>query len=245
MARIQTLLVFLLASIHTTLAAYLTVKIPASQLLANPSLLPPKTHATLEASGAPLRALLTRSNKFVFPHVGPGSYLLSVHCRDYFFEPLRIDVGTDEQGVEFVKSWQTFRGNEWDNKGERRGEGVGNIGKEGEMLEAKVEVEVRALGGKEYYQQRQGFSALSLFKNPMILMAIFSLGLIVGMPYLLENMDPESRAEFEEMQKQHTVAANPAASLQNFDLAGWMAGSKPTTPSAEQQKNAPGARRKA
>jgi hypothetical protein len=30
-------------------------------------------------------------------------------------------------------------------------------------------------------------SVLSLFKNPMILMAIFSLGLIVGMPYLLEN----------------------------------------------------------
>lgn len=30
-------------------------------------------------------------------------------------------------------------------------------------------------------------NAMSLFKNPMILMAIFSLGLIVGMPYLLEN----------------------------------------------------------
>ncbi len=59
----------------------------------------------------------------------------------------------------------------------------------------------------------------------MILMALFSLAMIVGMPYLLENMDPESRAEFEQMQKQNPLAnaANPAAAL-NFDFASWMAG---------------------
>ncbi|KAK5122687.1 hypothetical protein LTR16_003987 [Cryomyces antarcticus] len=67
---------------------------------------------------------------------------------------------------------------------------------------------------------------LSFFKNPMILMALFSLVLIVGMPYMMENMDPETRAEFDEMQKKSPLASpdNPAARLQNFDLAGWMAG---------------------
>ena len=60
----------------------------------------------------------------------------------------------------------------------------------------------------------------------MILMAIFSLAMIVGMPYLLENMDPESRAEFEQIQKQNPLAnaANPATALGNFDFASWMAG---------------------
>jgi hypothetical protein len=37
---------------------------------------------------------------------------------------------------------------------------------------------------------------MSLFKNPMILMAVFSLGLIVGMPYLLENSKYLSQSSF-------------------------------------------------
>jgi hypothetical protein len=32
-------------------------------------------------------------------------------------------------------------------------------------------------------------SVISLFKNPMILMAVVSLGLIVGMPYLMDNRE--------------------------------------------------------
>lgn len=210
------------------------------------------------------------------------------------FEGLRVDVGGVEaeneaegegEGImgvagkerdgrgELVQVWQTFRGNEWDNKGEMRGVGRG-----------RVVAEVRAVAGKEYYQERSGckcerligrrnrdfadgdvcaVSVLSFLKSPMILMALFSLGLIVGMPYLMENskfpcspshslfvpislittctmnhilgiiltcasitVDPETRAEFEEMQKKSPLASanNPAAQLQNFDLASWMAG---------------------
>jgi hypothetical protein len=71
----------------------------------------------------------------------------------------------------------------------------------------------------------------------MILIALFSLGLIVGMPYLLENMDPETKAEFEAMQKQQGgIASNPAAAVQNFDLAGWMAGTSSPAPSTAVEK---------
>jgi ER membrane protein complex subunit 7 len=39
-------------------------------------------------------------------------------------------------------------------------------------------------------------------------------------------VDPETRAEFEEMQKKSPLnsAANPATQIQNFDFASWMAG---------------------
>jgi hypothetical protein len=71
-------------------------------------------------------------------------------------------------------------------------------------------------------------SILSFLKSPMILMALFSLAIIVGMPYLLDNMDPDARAEFEEIQKSSPLAnmnpANPTAALGNFDFASWMAG---------------------
>lgn len=140
----------------TTLSARLTIGIPPSQQLPNPSILPASTHATLQSVGAPISAQLTRANKFFFDDVPPGSYLLTVHCRDYFFEPLRIDVAKNETvpGGEYVTAWQTFRGNEWDNKGEIRGQGNGN---------EEVKIDVRSPGTKDYYQQRQGctFSPLT------------------------------------------------------------------------------------
>lgn len=89
-------------------------------------------------------------------------------------------------------------------------------------------------------------SPISFLKNPMILMAIVSMGLMFGMPYMMENstlhtqhrkmiggmtdtstVDPEMKEEFEEMQKNGVLGSgttNTAAQIQNFDLAGWMAG---------------------
>ncbi|KAF2454543.1 hypothetical protein BDY21DRAFT_353203 [Lineolata rhizophorae] len=220
----------LLLSLATPLthAARITFAVPSvSNLLDTPASLPPTTHATLHAFGDPLSAPLSRSGAFVFDDVKPGSYLLTVHCRDYAFEPLRVDVtgGAGKEGErqggseEMVSVWQTFRGNEWENKGERRGVGKGaGMG---------TVAEVRPVGRKEFYQERSGFSPLSFLKSPMILMALVTLLFVVGMPKLMENMDPETRAEFEEMQKKGplgTGGGNPANQIQNFDLASWMAG---------------------
>ena len=49
----------------------------------------------------------------------------------------------NSDGSQDVRSWTTFRGNEWDNKGESRGAGEG-----------RARVELRAVGKKEFYQQR-------------------------------------------------------------------------------------------
>ncbi|KAK7609467.1 hypothetical protein JOL62DRAFT_578682 [Phyllosticta paracitricarpa] len=168
----------LLSSSALVSAANITLSIGTAHS-AVPSLLGASTHATLHSAGPALSAPLRRDNSFAFADVAPGSYLLSVHSRDYAFENLRVDVGVEKkQGEvgqeEVVRAWQTFRGNEWDNRGEKRGEGRGG----------RANLEVRVMGGKEYYIQRGGFSPLSFLKNPMILMGLFSLGLIVGMPYI-------------------------------------------------------------
>ncbi|KAF2878185.1 hypothetical protein BDV95DRAFT_478493 [Massariosphaeria phaeospora] len=216
-------------------AARFMLHMPATQLL-NPSTLLSTTHATLQASGAPVDAHLTRSNSFNFNNVSAGSYLATVHCRDYVFEPLRIDVSMEEtvegsgELKEVVRAWQTFVGNEWDNKGESRGEGSNGL-----------VIEVKPLAPKYYYNERSGFAPLSFLKSPMILMALFSMVLIFGMPYLMENMDPETKAEFEEMQKKSPLSSgtNPAQQLQNFDLASWMAGKTETGVSSRGQSPAP------
>ncbi|CAO2648558.1 Nn.00g078250.m01.CDS01 [Neocucurbitaria sp. VM-36] len=204
-----------------TSAARFLLQIPNTALV-NPSTLPSTTHATLQSSGPLLNAYLTRSNTFNFNNISSGSYLATIHCRDYAFEPLRIDVGVDEavdgseDKKEVIKAWQTFLGNEWDNKGESRGEGGNGL-----------VVEVRPVTMKYFYQERQGFSPLSFLKSPMILMALFSMVLIFGMPKLMENMDPEMKQEFEDMQKNGVLGSgstNTAQQIQNFDLASWMAG---------------------
>lgn len=143
---------------------------------------------------------------------------MDVHCHTHAFAPLRVDVrdvtpdvvGDDQE----VQVWGTFRGNEWSNKGEvveaQRGDGIWTF-------------DVKVQGGKDYFIERQGFSPLGLLKNPMILIAGFSMLIVFGMPYIMDNMDPELKAEFEERQKvQPSAAANP---LQNFDAAAWLAGS--------------------
>jgi hypothetical protein len=131
-------------------AARFILLIPNTPLV-NPSSLPSTTHATLQSSGTPLDVYITRSNSFNFHNVSVGSYLATIHSRDFAFEPLRIDV-TLEEAVEGsgdkreqVHAWQTFIGNEWDNKGESRGEGGNGL---------VIEVQPRA--PKAYFQERAG-----------------------------------------------------------------------------------------
>lgn len=193
----QTCIVLFTSLAH---AAKLTVSIPSSSLIANPASLPPSTHAILIGSqGVAHDARLTRSNTLNFKDVTPGSYLLSVYTRDYQFPPFRVDVTLNEASTqELVQIWQTFRGNEWNNKGPKFGEGYG-----------EVTISLQPSAKKEFYQQRGGCKSqlvlrhtstwlfpiltivtvdvLSFLKSPMILMAVVSLGLVFGMPYLMEN----------------------------------------------------------
>lgn len=124
-----------------------TLHVPPSHLLPNPRALPPSTHATLTSLGANAAAYLTPSNAFLFRNVSEGSYLLDVHCSTHAFAPLRVDVlplvagdtGDAAAGLR-VKAWETYRGNDWDNKGEA-------VGADGRM-------EVRVLGAKAFFMER-------------------------------------------------------------------------------------------
>lgn len=92
------------------------------------------------------------------------------------FPPLRVDVTAEENKEPSISAWQTFRGNEWSNKGPQYGSG------QDELI-----VEVQPIGQKDFYQERQGFSIASFLKSPMILMALVSVLMIFGLPYLMDN----------------------------------------------------------
>lgn len=168
----------LLACVSLVSAARLTISIPGSHLLPNPSSLPSSTHAVLLGPpGVRYDTQIRRDNTFLFPDVPEASYLLSLHSRDFFFAPIRIDVNKSADGsAETISAWQTFRGNEWSNKGSTYGSGQDSL-----------TIDVRPAGLKEFYQTRGGFNLLGFLKSPMILMALVSVVMIFGLPYLMEN----------------------------------------------------------
>lgn len=167
-----------------------------------------------------------------------------MHSHSHAFAPLRVDVHPSSEAVpESVEAYQTFRGNEWANKGE-----VLRVVQDGGIWK----FDIRAGKEKEYFYERTGFSPLSILKSPMILIAIATMGIVFGMPYLMDNsesffslgfflgsswctvgeywlmeiVDPELRAEFEETQKKSPLSGGQSANaLQNFDAAAWLAGS--------------------
>ncbi|KAK5997837.1 hypothetical protein PT974_00200 [Cladobotryum mycophilum] len=201
----------LLALASLALSTSITLYLPPKP---NPFALPPATHATLSSLHKHLSAPLSAANTFVFHNVTPDSYLVDVHCPTDGFHPLRIDVAADGG----VAAWETYRGNEWGNKGEALVVRDASGGKG---------VEVRALGGKVFFLERPSFSILSILKSPMILMGLGTMGIVFGLPYLMDNMDPDMRAEFEEHQRSSPMNSimGGGGGPQNFDMAAYLAGS--------------------
>lgn len=96
----------------------------------------------------------------MFRNVTQGSYLLDIHCATHAFAPLRVDVspildGALEDGVPGhgevkleVKAWETYRGNDWGNKGEEAPRQKLGNNENGVVFGAKV------LGEKGYFMER-------------------------------------------------------------------------------------------
>ncbi|KAI4730836.1 hypothetical protein E4T49_01195 [Aureobasidium sp. EXF-10728] len=237
------------ALLSTCAATSLHLSISPSSSLLDLSNLPSSTHATLYGpSGKRATAPLRTDNSFIFTNLEEGEWLLDVHARDHVFPSLRVDVvdpvsilpiqqpGDGEAAQvdatpETVTVYLTHPSNKWGHLGAKIAASTAAL-----SSAEQLKVSVSAVAKRSFYEQRQGFDLLSFFKNPMILMGVLSMGLVFGMPYLMENMDEETKAEFAEIQKQGplgmaTGAAggpgqNTAQQIQNFDLAGWMAGKK-------------------
>ena len=116
--------------------------------------LPASTHATLTTLGDRYVAPLTASGDFVFHNLSEGSYLGDVHCSTHAFAPVRVDVAVGEEGEKvIVEGWETYRGNDWGNKGE--------------IAAAEGGVNVRCLGPKSYFMERPKCEFPLLFPLPV------------------------------------------------------------------------------
>ncbi|RMZ83961.1 hypothetical protein DV737_g1318, partial [Chaetothyriales sp. CBS 132003] len=173
-----------------------------------PTLLAAASYTVALATAVSLRIQIPASNLIPNPNALPASThatLTSAHGPTTLRTPLRKGsyLLFDEPVITLAA--ETYRGVKWSDHG------VNLVPSSGA---ANLTITAKVLGQKSFYETRQGFNILSLLKNPMILMGLFALVFTFGMPKLIENMDPETRQEYEEMQRKSPI----------FDLAGYLAG---------------------
>jgi len=136
-------------------------------------------------------------NYFTFYNVPTGVHLLNVHSHIYHFSQIKIQIleGEEPKCIEYVYPGATKR-------------------------PTSHPLNLVAHANYQYFEPRPTFSPFVLFKNPMILVMIFSIGMMVVMPQMMKNLDPEQK---EQMKKQMEMQSNPTEMLSQ--MWGEMSGS--------------------
>ena len=132
-------------------SATLTIKVPG-----NLPPLPASSRATLSTLGATFSASVTVRNDFVFHDTPSGNYDLSIACRDWAFERGLVIVAespddanpTERNKPSSFQVWRPMRGG-WDKRALKGSDDA-----------AEAIVDVRLLGGRAFYEERQGCESL-------------------------------------------------------------------------------------
>ena len=122
---------------------------------------------------------------FAFYDVPPGVHLVDVHSHTYMFSQVKIQLLEDSMDAPKCIEY-AFPG--------------------ASKQAIPHPLVLTAHATYEYFEPRPRFSILSLLKNPMLLMMIFSAGLMYMMPKMMEGLEPE---EQERMRKQMEMQKDP------------------------------------
>ncbi len=134
---------------------------------------------------------------FVIYNVPPGIHQLDIHSPTYHFGQVRVQLLKESMNAPMCLEYTH----------------AGAV-----KIAIKYPLVLTPHATYDYFEPQKGFSIFSLLKNPMVLMMLVSAGLMVGMPKLMENLDPEEK---EQMRKQMQAQSNPTEMLsQMFSMGG-------------------------
>ncbi|KAG7450334.1 uncharacterized protein BT62DRAFT_1001172 [Guyanagaster necrorhizus] len=124
---------------------------------------------------------VVQDGSFTIYDVPTGTYILSVLTHDFVFDQLRIDVLQD--AIVEVRPYLP---------GTPLNPPVPN------RLQYPLALTPRTK--HKYFVPPDSFNMLGMLKSPMVLMMVFTGAMVLAMPYLMKNMDPEALEEFKEQQ---------------------------------------------
>ncbi|RPD82632.1 hypothetical protein L226DRAFT_528776 [Lentinus tigrinus ALCF2SS1-7] len=167
------------------------------------------------------RGGVTRDGTFTIPDVPAGTYVLSVLAHDHVFEQVRVDVLETETLPE-VRPY--FPGTPLSPPS---------------TVTIPYPIVLSARAKYDYFVPRESFNVLAMFKNPMMMMMLGAGVLVLLMPTMMKNMDPEVMEEFKERQAK---MSGMQSALQSGDLMGgisqMLAGDEPKAASSGTSKGA-------
>ncbi|KAJ6604351.1 hypothetical protein DFH09DRAFT_1122387 [Mycena vulgaris] len=137
------------------------------------------------------RGNVLRDGRFLIPDVPIGTYILSVVSHDFVFDQLRVDV--------------------LESAFEVRPYSVGTpLNPASPILLPQISMPPRVK--HVYFVPLDSFNILGMLQNPMMLMLLFGGVMVMAMPYLMKNMDPETMKEFKEQQAKMSSMQSAMAS---------------------------------
>ncbi|KAL1935198.1 hypothetical protein VTP01DRAFT_4338 [Rhizomucor pusillus] len=195
------LLLLIVVTFLSSLVSCANIKgaIRANSILSDVRLLRPSTRAVLD--GGKYTALIRADGQFEFNDIAPGSYLLEIQSADFIFPKVRVDIQADDAKV---RGAYTQYGSLWDSRG----------------FSLDYPFELRAKATANYFTTPQKFNLLGMFKNPMFLMIGFSAVMMLVLPKMMANMDPEMMKEMNQAQtgmpSLTQILSNPQAAAQQL-----------------------------
>lgn len=135
---------------------------------------------------------VAHTGDFVIPSVPPGTYLLSIISHDYTFDQVRIDV--------------------FNSTPEARPHVPGTPFNPPSTVLLPYPIVLVPRQKLLYFVPPESFNLIAMLSNPMMLMMVFGGGMMLAMPYLVKNLDPESLKEFKEQQAKFAGVQNAMAS---------------------------------
>jgi len=117
---------------------------------------------------------------FVIHDVGPGIHDVSFFSKKYHFPQVKIQLLEDSMDAPKCLEY-SFPG--------------------APKRALKYPLVINPKGSYQYFETKKGFSIFGLLRNPMVMMMLFSGGLMFAMPYMMEGLDPEEKARMKEQMK--------------------------------------------
>lgn len=128
----------------------------------------------------------SNDGSFVIYNVKPGTHQIDIHSSAFHFGQVKVQL--------LEESMDTPKCLEYAYPGATKNS-------------IPYPLELTAHASYEYFEPRKGFSIFAIFKNPMFMMMLFSVGIMFLMPKMMEGLDPEEK---ERMKQQMEMQKDPS-----------------------------------
>jgi len=139
---------------------------------------------------------VTSNGKFTIPGAADGTYILSIYSHDYAFDQYRIDIKQASISPVEVRPYT-----------------IGTPINPPSNVLLPYPLSISAKEKYVYFLPRESFNLGGMLLNPMMLAMIFCGILVLAMPYIMKNLDPDVLEEFQ--RKQNSGVSAPSSADEN------------------------------